>query len=83
MLLCCWWCLRPEAVELESRRVDHRVLNCEASASPAIRAVSLDQWEPETTNTALQPSQRSADCCSWGGLALALRLSRTFFWGGS
>lgn len=74
MLLCCWWCLRPEAVELDSRRVDsrrvdHRVLNCEATASTAITAVSLDQWEPETTNTALQPSQRSADCCSWGALS--------------
>ncbi|XP_039457003.1 ubiquitin carboxyl-terminal hydrolase 15 isoform X3 [Oreochromis aureus] len=57
MLLCCWWCLRPEAVELDGRRVDHRVLNCEATASTAIAAVSLDQWEPETANAALSSSQ--------------------------
>ncbi|XP_033968382.1 ubiquitin carboxyl-terminal hydrolase 15-like isoform X9 [Pseudochaenichthys georgianus] len=60
MLLCCWWCLRPEAVELESRRVDHRVLNCEASASTAITAVSLDQWEPETTNKPPQSVKNSS-----------------------
>ncbi|XP_010793711.1 ubiquitin carboxyl-terminal hydrolase 15 isoform X8 [Notothenia coriiceps] len=60
MLLCCWWCLRPEAVELESRRVDHRVLNCEASASTAITAVSLDQWEPESTNKPPQSVKNSS-----------------------
>jgi len=71
-------------VELDSRRVDHRVLNCEASASTAIAAVSLDQWEPKTTTAALQPSQRSADCCSRGGVAFTLGLSRKpekVFWG--
>ncbi|XP_035469936.2 ubiquitin carboxyl-terminal hydrolase 15-like isoform X4 [Scophthalmus maximus] len=57
MLLCCWWCLRPEAVELDSRRVDHRVLNCEATAATAITDVSLDQWEAETTGADLQPPQ--------------------------
>ena len=66
MLLCCWWCLRPEGVELESRRVDHRVLSCEAPASTTIAAVSFDQWEPETANTALPTSQRSADRCISG-----------------
>lgn len=64
MLLCCWWCLRPEAVELDNRRVD-RVLNCEATASTAITAVSLDQWEPDTSNNTLPPSQRSAGRCFW------------------
>lgn len=64
-------------MELDSRRVDHhRVLNCEATASTAITAVSLDQWEPETTNTALQPSQRSADCCSWPSFKLFSDLSK-------
>ncbi|XP_019749186.1 ubiquitin carboxyl-terminal hydrolase 15 isoform X4 [Hippocampus comes] len=57
MLLCCWWCLRSEAVELDSRRVDPRALNCEAGASTAIAAVSLDQWEPQTSDAASQPSQ--------------------------
>lgn len=66
MLLCCWWCLRPEAVELDSRRVDHhRVLTCEATAaSTAIAAVSLDQWEPESAGAASPPAQRSARRCS-------------------
>lgn len=60
MLLCCWWCLRPEAVELDSRRVEHhRVLNCEAST--AIAAVSLDQWDSAGAgDAALPPAQRSA-----------------------
>lgn len=73
MLLCCWWCLRPEAVELDNRRVD-RVLNCEATASTSITAVSIDQWEPETTNSALQHCQRSSDCCSlgWGRASFSL-----------
>nr|XP_061815787.1 ubiquitin carboxyl-terminal hydrolase 15-like isoform X3 [Nerophis lumbriciformis] len=57
MLLCCWWCLRSESVELDSRRVDHSVLNCEAVAASTLPAVSLDQWEPETSNAALQPFQ--------------------------
>lgn len=48
-------------MELDSRRVDHRVLTCEAGASSAIAAVSIDQWEPEATNAALQPSARSDD----------------------
>lgn len=60
MLLCCWWCLRSEAVELDSRRVDPRALNCEAGASAAIAAVSLEQWEPQTSDAVSQPSQRSA-----------------------
>lgn len=61
MLLCCWWCLRPEAVELDSRRVEHHcVLNCEAANSNAIAVVSLDSWENGTTSTTLHPSQRSA-----------------------
>lgn len=65
MLLCCWWCLRPEAVELDSRRVEHHcVLNCEATNSSAIAVVSLDSWENGTTSTTLHPSQRSAECCS-------------------
>lgn len=73
MLLCCWWCLRPEAVELDSRRVEHHcVLNCEATASTAITAVSIDQWEPGAISTALQPSQRSAECCSWPNFKLSL-----------
>lgn len=70
MLLCCWWCLRPEAVELDSRRVDHRVLNCEATTPNTITAVSLDQWEPETTTSALPVPQRSADICSLGRTTL-------------
>ena len=58
-------------MELDSRRVDHhRVLNCEATASTAITAVSLDQWEPETSRDALQPLQRSAERCSWTSLKL-------------
>lgn len=68
MLLCCWWCLRSEAVELDSRRVDHRVLSCEVPASTTITAVSFDQWEPETANAALPASERSAVYCSWAGL---------------
>lgn len=61
-------------MELDNRRVDHRVLNCEATAaaSTAIAAVSIEQWEPETNGSDLPPSQRSADWCSWGGLNLKL-----------
>lgn len=71
MLLCCWWCLRPEAVELDSRRVEHhRVLNCEAST--AITAVSLDQWDSGANSAALQPAQRSAECCNWTNLKPSL-----------
>lgn len=75
MLLCCWWCLRSEAVELDSRRVDHRVLTCEAPTSPTITTASFGQWEPETSHVALPASQRSADRC---GLK-ALLESFTFF----
>lgn len=64
-------------MELESRRVDHRVLNCEASASTAITAVSLDQWEPETTN---KPPQRSAGWRSFN-FPVITQEARELFWG--
>lgn len=76
MLLCCWWCLRSEVVELDSRRVEHHcVVNCDANSSNAIAAVSLDQWENGTTSTLLQPSQRSAECCSWSYFKLPQSVS--------
>lgn len=62
MLLCCWWCLRPEAVELDSRRVEHHVLSCEAPAS-TIAAVSFERWDAQAGGGALP--QRSATCCRW------------------
>lgn len=58
-------------MELDSRRVEHhRVLNCEAST--AITAVSLDQWDSGASSAALQPAQRSAECCSWTNLKPSL-----------
>ena len=56
MLLCCWWCLRPETVELE-RRVE-RVLSAEA--------IQPDQWD-----RALHCTQRCAAAAAAAAAATA------------